>query len=425
MKKKTIIIMSSTILFLVTIIIVLLLTGSKKITITFDTDGGSKVESIEIKKGSTTTLPKPTKENYVFNGWYINDEKINDNYEFNQDTKLLAHWKLEGEKEIFTVTFETDSEDVIDPIELKCGEELKLPEEPTKEGYTFIAWENEDMKTIRDGEKLECNDTTLTASWDKEDDLEDNSRLTISFDSRGGTSVKSIKVVCKDAVVPTLPVPTKEGYIFTSWTTRTGKVMTSGVTLGCDNTTFYANWKEDPNYFTVTFKSNGGTDVKSMKVKCNTELKLPKEPTKDGYTFVSWTDENETPILDGAKLTCENITLYANWKEQETEKKYTCPDRYELKDTNKCISTKNPESTCPKDYTYSNKASTCYKYIQEATVDENQNNTCQDNTQYKKGSDLGTDKDGCYDLKEAVDTCPSEYTLLNNKCTKTIDATLN
>ena len=56
-----------------------------------------------------------------------------------------------------------------------------------------------------------------------------------------------------------------------------------------------------------------------MTVDCDTELELPTAPTKTGYNFVSWVDKNDTPILDGALLTCSDITLYANW-EKVTEK---------------------------------------------------------------------------------------------------------
>ena len=348
MKKKTIIIMASVILALVIVIIVLLLTGGKKITITFDTDGGNEIKSMEIKKGSKTSLPKASKKDYVFEGWYLKEDKIDDDYAFNEDTTLKAHWKERGENDAFTVSFETDGGDEIDPIELKCGEALKLPEEPSKEGYTFISWENEDKKTIHDGDKLECNDTTLTATWDKEDDLEDNSNLTIKFDSRGGSEVKSIKIKCKDAVVPALPTPTREGYIFTSWATKNGKIMTEGATLGCDNTTFYANWKVDPNApkkYTITFDSKGGSKVESMKQECDKAISTLPKPTRDGYDFVAWTDDNGKSILDGALLSCEDIKLYAEWKEKEKEKEYTCSEGTLSGD--KCLIEGTVKETCP------------------------------------------------------------------------------
>ena len=352
MKKKIIYVLGIAIIISLIIIIILLFGGKKEyVTISFNTDGGNEIADVEVEKGKTTTLPTPKKDSYTFSGWYLNSEKISNDYVFNENVLLKASWEA---TKTFKVSFDTDGGNEIDAMEIKCGEGITLPEEPTKKGYTFISWENEDKKTIHNNDKLECIDTTLTANWDKEDDLEDNSNLTIKFDSKGGSEVKSIKIKCKEAVVPTLPTPTKEGYIFTSWTTKAGKVMTAGISLDCDNTTFYANWKEDPNapkYYTVTFDSKGGSKVDTIKVECEKTLSLPKNPTRDGYDFVAWTDKNGKAILDGAKLTCENITLYADWKEKETvtpepKKEYTCPEGYTLKD-DKCLIEGTVKETCP------------------------------------------------------------------------------
>ena len=44
----------------------------KEITISFDTQGGSEITPITIRSGESLTLPKtPTKEGYVFDGWYL------------------------------------------------------------------------------------------------------------------------------------------------------------------------------------------------------------------------------------------------------------------------------------------------------------------------------------------------------------------
>ena len=44
--------------------------NTKKITISFDSKGGSKVQSITLNKGKKLTLPKsPTLNGYTFKGW--------------------------------------------------------------------------------------------------------------------------------------------------------------------------------------------------------------------------------------------------------------------------------------------------------------------------------------------------------------------
>lgn len=476
MKKKTIIIMASVIFVLLLTIVILLVTGGKKeITITFDTNGGEEISSIKIKKGSKTTLPTPIKEENVFDGWYISNNKVDENYEFNEDTTLKARWKDGNEKDVFTVTFDSQGGNEIEPVEVKCGEGLKLPEDPIKEGYTFIAWEDEDLKTIHDNDKLSCVDITLTANWDKENDLEDSSKMTIKFDSKGGSEVKSIRMYCKDTV-PELPVPTKEGYIFVAWKSKSGKTIKKGDTLSCDRITVYASWKEDPNapkYYTVTFDSKGGSTVEAIKVECGKELKLPSSPTKEGYEFVAWVDQNDKAILDGALLTCENIKLTADWKEKEESKpNYKCTEG--TLNGDKCIIEKDSEGKCPDGYGYSEKIAKCYKYTSNAektckdggyfvsghgTADDkcgyeevtrltgnvsgcsnevngtmldnhcfkrvgaDFNYSCPSNTTYHTASTLGgTQNSGCYTIVDKTFNCESGYELKNNKCIKTTNA---
>ena len=49
-----------------------------KFTVTFDTDGGSAVPSQTVKEGDNAVKPDdPTKENCVFQGWYLGDDRFN------------------------------------------------------------------------------------------------------------------------------------------------------------------------------------------------------------------------------------------------------------------------------------------------------------------------------------------------------------
>ena len=140
-------------------------------------------------------------------------------------------------------------------------------------------------------------------------------------------------------------------------------IVTAVLLLNNDkNSNTTKNTKTNTETFTVTFDSNGGSKVDSIKVECGKELSLPENPTKEGYTFLSWIDKNETPIYDKALLSCEDITLKANW-EKETEqtadsKKYKCPSGYTLSG-NKCIMTASPTEKCPSGHKWSNKVNKC------------------------------------------------------------------
>ncbi|SFC84886.1 InlB B-repeat-containing protein [Clostridium uliginosum] len=65
-----------------------------KYKVTFDSNGGSKVSSINgVKSGKTIDLPdEPTKDGYKFDGWYKDDDDFEK--EFTEDTKVRADIKL-------------------------------------------------------------------------------------------------------------------------------------------------------------------------------------------------------------------------------------------------------------------------------------------------------------------------------------------
>ena len=186
-------------------------------------------------------------------------------------------------------------------------------------------------------------------------------KVVIKFDSDGGRAVESIEI--KKGGKVTLPTTTKDGYVFNGWYLENTKV--SDETTYDKDTTLKANWlKEDAKTFTVTFDSDGGSKVESITVESGKELSLPANPTKKGYTFLSWVDRNETPIYDKALLSCDDITLRANWMKEETKtnknsktenntekpettKTYSCPEGYTLNGT-KCTMEKDPTKGCNK-----------------------------------------------------------------------------
>lgn len=74
----------------------------EKITIKFDSNGGSLVSSISLKKGSALTLPKnPTRDGYTFNEWQTKDGKsVKNKTKFSSNTTLYAKWTKNEEPKI-------------------------------------------------------------------------------------------------------------------------------------------------------------------------------------------------------------------------------------------------------------------------------------------------------------------------------------
>lgn len=84
------------VVFLVSTLFITACSCSKKFTVEFDSNGGTRVESQTVSKGDSATKPKnPTREGYTFKGWYL-DLETKDEYDFSDEVKediiLTAKW---------------------------------------------------------------------------------------------------------------------------------------------------------------------------------------------------------------------------------------------------------------------------------------------------------------------------------------------
>ncbi|MCK9477989.1 MAG: InlB B-repeat-containing protein [Firmicutes bacterium] len=67
------------------------------ITVAFDSDGGSSVDSQTIPFGTTAEEPKdPTKEDYLFDGWHLGDVLFDFETEIENNIELKAVWSEEA-----------------------------------------------------------------------------------------------------------------------------------------------------------------------------------------------------------------------------------------------------------------------------------------------------------------------------------------
>lgn len=106
------------------------------------------------------------------------------------------------------------------------------------------------------------------------------------------------------------PDPVKEGYTFVGWYydeefTRAydGEPITA-------ETQFYAKFKI--NTYTVTFDSNGGSEVSPQKHGIDTSIGELPTTTRTGFTFVGWYLSNGTKYTD--QPITEDMTLTAHWE---------------------------------------------------------------------------------------------------------------
>ena len=186
-------------------------------TIAFDTNGGSEIATITQDYGTEITAPAdPTRKGYTFKGW---DKEIPETMPAENIT-VKAQWEINQ----YTIAFDTNGGSEIAPITQDYGTEITAPDNPTREGYTFIGWDR-DIPEIMSAENI-----TVTAQWEI-------NRYTITFDTAGGSEIAPITQDYGTNI--TAPAdPTREGYTFIGW----DKAIPT--TMPAENITVTAQWKD-------------------------------------------------------------------------------------------------------------------------------------------------------------------------------------
>ena len=212
----------------------------------------------------------------------------------------------------FTVTFNADGGTLAGEatVQVKKGKTISEPTAPTKEGYTFAGWYNGETKY--DFSSKVTSDITLVARWSGQTEFKDP--VTITFDSKGGSSVKTITVEKgSKATKPTNP--TKSGYTFAGW--YNGETLFDFNTAITANITLVAKWTEGTeitNPVTITFDSDGGSAVAPLTIQKGTIPTKPADPVKEGFVFDYWFEKGKLTKFNFGMLN-RNVELVAAWRE--------------------------------------------------------------------------------------------------------------
>ena len=251
-------------------------------TITFDTNGGSEIAPITQDYGTEITAPdKPTRKGYTFKGW---DKEIPETMPADNIT-VKAQWEINQ----YTIAFDTNGGSEIASITQDYGTKITAPDNPTRKGYTFKGWDKEIPET------MPAENITVKAQWEI-------NQYTITFDTNGGSEIAPITQDYGTKI--TAPAnPTRKGYTFKGWDKEIPKTMPA------ENITVKAQW--EINQYTITFDTNGGSEIAPITQDYGTKITAPDNPTRKGYTFKGW--DKEIPEI----MPAENITITARWKDTE------------------------------------------------------------------------------------------------------------
>ena len=126
-----------------------------------------------------------------------------------------------------------------------------------------------------------------------------------------GNAVTDIKFY-NDALTLRGALFTRTGYTQVGWATVDGGEKVYGldaVYTQNEALTLYPVW--NTNKYTITFDTNGGSEIAPITQDYGTNITAPADPTREGYTFKGW--DMEIPTT----MPAENMTVKAQWKDSE------------------------------------------------------------------------------------------------------------
>ena len=202
MKKKIAYVIGAVVAVLIVVALVLVL-NNQKYVVTFDMQNGQPKFEQLVKRGNKVYEPSdPTREDYIFLGWYDGTELYDFTKEVKYNMTLVAKWEKGS---YVKVSFETVGGNTIEPISVKKGSKVTRPIDPKKTGHTFKTWTLNGVTF--DFETPITEDITLLATYE---DV-----YSVYFDSNGGSAIASGTL--KGGKIAKPKDPTKSGYKFLGW----------------------------------------------------------------------------------------------------------------------------------------------------------------------------------------------------------------
>ena len=285
-------------------------------TVSFNANGGVLTSNTNqtVSNGSKVTQPSnPTRDEYIFTGWYT-DSSCTNLYDFNSqvtsDLILYAGWGIKT----YVVNFNANGGVLTGNTNqtVSSGSTVTQPSNPTRNEYDFTGWYTDiDCTNKYDFENQITSSFTLYAGWEIKN-------YTITFNANGGIFLDNLTQTVPSGNSIYVPIePTRELFVFVGWYTDQActvlydfnKQVTSSFTL-------YAGWDSLIN--TVTFNANGGslTDNDTQTVSWGNPIYEPREPTRNEYYFSGWyIDSNCSIPYDFNKQVTSTFTLYAGWRD--------------------------------------------------------------------------------------------------------------
>ncbi len=283
------------------ILFLCLLTGCMKneYTVTFDTLGGSIVDSIKVKKGSTIeNIEKPTKEGYIFVSWHKNGIKYNERTPVTEDLKLTAFWtEIPDLAKSYKVVFDVNNKK--NEVIVDSKETVKKPDNPSLKYYDFVDWYLGDKPY--DFNTPVTKDLYLVAKFKKK-------ILTVTYEV--DSTIQKIEIEAGDKITkPNDPV--KKGYKFIGWY-YLGKVYNFNLPVE-KNIKLTAKYEPLSEEVTIKYVTASGSIIDTKNIKRGEQAPILSAPTVPDMQFLYWGYQGKIynfglPVNDNLEL----VAIYKN-----------------------------------------------------------------------------------------------------------------
>ena len=300
-------------------------------TVSYNANGGSgSMDKTTCTYDTDCSLRKNTftKVGYTFDHWEVNGKTYEDeenvrNLVASGNIELKAIWKANTYKINYNLNGGTTSTSPTGGVydkEIEISNPLRnvtVSVDENKQGATLTkpSYTGTTSFTGWTGENLSSSALANGTSW--------NGSLTKETTFKNLTSILNETVTLTANYTSSdiaLDVPTKTGYTCGYSDTADGSIKyTTNITVN-DNKTIYV--KCNANKYTISFDSDGGTNVQAKEVTYDSKVGTLESPTKVGYNFVGWYLDTESYTSETVYKNASNITLKAKWTEA-TNTKYT------------------------------------------------------------------------------------------------------
>lgn len=225
------------------------------ITFNYNYSGAPSSTVKNVTKGDSVSFPvAPSRDGYLFDGWYNGNEKVT-SLVASENVTLYAHWSTASSSDSVKVTYNYNYSGATSTVvNVTKGTVAGYVTPEPRSGYIFDGWYTlPSGGTYWSGAQAVNTDTMVYAHWSEE-------KYFVVFDTMFAREPQAVQEVSKGATINLTYTPVRSGYTFSGWyTSPSGVNQVTRLEVNA-NTVLYARWTSSAghehnfggNYFNYT-----------------------------------------------------------------------------------------------------------------------------------------------------------------------------